>query len=317
MGNGGIPLDDESLLETHASSIPPTSLRIVVRSVSVGRRPTNLSYTSLLRHSSIPSSRNEEKRGRFALYEVLSLLRLFVSYFSLRRGNHHVQFLLNSRRGFPAFSIVINDCQVRPLAESALLRTTSLAHVHATLWHTRLPWTYGSVWKIRGHACNRGPPVADRDRSVLSIVHDGSPRSKKLSLSLTFRATSIVYRTRLSSTIRFAFPSLDLSFLFFFFLRWFQWSRLEAFVEMAWICWRNICIYTVRCVKDKSIGCTRNRFKDKICIFTNLILFMRHKNSHYLFMCRRRIIFIYIFVTVYTSCMKYRAGGVSRLGLPS
>lgn len=167
------------------------------------------------------------------------------------------------------------------------------------------------------YACNRGPPVADRDRSVLSIVHDGSPRSKKLSLSLTFRATSIVYRTRLSSTIRFAFPSLDLSFLFFFFLRWFQWSRLEAFVEMAWICWRNICIYTVRCVKDKSIGCTRNRFKDKICIFTNLILFMRHKNSHYLFMCRRRIIFIYIFVTVYTSCMKYRAGGVSRLGLPS
>lgn len=168
------------------------------------------------------------------------------------------------------------------------------------------------------YACNRGPPVADRDRSVLPIVHDGSPRSKKLSLSLTFRATSIVYRTRLSSTIRFAFPSLDLSFLFFFFYVGFNEAdsrpslRWREFVDEIYVC-----IYTVRCVKDKSIGCTRNRFKDKICIFTNLILFMRHKNSHYLFMCRRRIIFIYIFVTVYTSCMKYRAGGVSRLGLPS
>lgn len=117
------------------------------------------------------------------------------------------------------------------------------------------------------YACNRGPPVADRDRSVLPIVHDGSPRSKKLSLSLTFRATSIVYRTRLSSTIRFAFPSLDLSFLFFFFYVGFNEAdsrpslRWREFVDEIYVC-----IYTVRCVKDKSIGCTRNRFKDKICI---------------------------------------------------
>lgn len=117
--------------------------------------------------------------------------------------------------------------------------------------------------------------------------------------------------------LRFPFPRSLVSFFFFFYVGFNEADSRPSLKWREFVDEIYVCIYTVRCVKDKSIGCTRNRFKDKICIFTNLILFMRHKNSHYLFMCRRRIIFIYIFVTVYTSCMKYRAGGVSRLGLPS
>lgn len=144
---------------THHRFHQRTRLGIVVRNVSVGRRPTNLATLySLPRHSSIPST---GKNACFALYEVL---RLFVSYLSLRRETI-VQFL-SSRRGFPAFSILINDSRF----SLSLLRTTGLAHVRATLWHTRLPWTYASVWKIRGHARTRGQPVADWNRSILLVV---------------------------------------------------------------------------------------------------------------------------------------------------
>lgn len=133
---------------THHRFHQRTRLGIVVRNVSVGRRPTNLATLySLPRHSSIPST---GKNACFALYEVL---RLFVSYLSLRRETI-VQFL-SSRRGFPAFSILINDSRF----SLSLLRTTGLAHVRATLWHTRLPWTVQVCGRYAGTRALVGSPL--------------------------------------------------------------------------------------------------------------------------------------------------------------
>lgn len=183
-------------------------LRIVVRNVSVGRRPTNLSTLyALLRHSSIPSSRNKQKRD-FALYEVL---RLLISYFSLCRETS-VQ-LLGSRRGFPAFSIVINDSR---FSLSPSLRFYARPVSHTCTRHCDIR-DYLGLMKVCGrYAANRAL-VGRRLRPFRF-----ADRLKKLSLSLTFRVTSIVYRARLSNDpLRFPFPRSLVSF-FFFFLRWLQ-----------------------------------------------------------------------------------------------
>lgn len=62
---------------THHRFHQRTRLGIVVRNVSVGRRPTNLATLySLPRHSSIPST---GKNACFALYAYSSLIYLFVA----------------------------------------------------------------------------------------------------------------------------------------------------------------------------------------------------------------------------------------------
>lgn len=178
---------------THHRFHQRTRLGIVVRNVSVGRRPTNLATLySLPRHSSIPST---GKNACFALYEVL---RLFVSYLSLRRETI-VQFL-SSRRGFPAFSILINDSRF----SLSLLRTTGLAHVRVTYAITLDLCKCVEDTRARAHSWAA--------RCRLKPFHFTSrPRFKKLSLSLTFG--SIVYRLS-NDPLRFPFPRSLVSFFF-------------------------------------------------------------------------------------------------------
>lgn len=182
-------------------------------SVSVGRRPTNLSAFSSPFIDSIESKR---AKTRFRLIRgPLSLAYFSPIFLFIRR---HRETVDGAR--FPAFSTVINDSRSSSLSPSLYARPISRTRTR----HCDIRDYLGLIevcgrYRARVQPRSRGPLVADWDRSFrLPIVHTGSRSQsfKKLSLSLTFRATSIVYRT-----IWFAFPFFFSRF-FFFFLRWFQ-----------------------------------------------------------------------------------------------
>ena len=178
-------------------------LRIVVRNVSVGRRPTNLSTLyALLRHS---SNRNKQKRD-FALYEVL---RLLISYFSLRRETS-VQ-LLGSRRGFPAFSIVINDSR---FSLSPSLRFYARPVSHTCTRHCDIR-DYLGLMKVCGrYAANRAlvgrplpietVPFCRSFKKIIPLIN--------LSRYLHCLSSAIIERSASLSL-----PSISRFFLFFFF----------------------------------------------------------------------------------------------------
>lgn len=205
VGNGEIPLDDESLLETHASSIPPTSQNRRQKCLS-----GTTSHESLHAIRSSPpfidsSSRNKQKRD-FALYEVL---RLLISYFSLRR-EISVQ-LLGSRRGFPAFSIVINDSR---FSLSPSLRFYARPVSHTCTRHCDIR-DYLGLMKVCGrYAANRAlvgrplpietVPFCRSFKKIIPLIN--------LSRYLHCLSSAIIERSTSLSL-----PSISRFFFFFFF----------------------------------------------------------------------------------------------------
>lgn len=220
-------------------------LRIVVRNVSVGRRPTNLSTLyALLRHSSI--HRVETSKNAISPYTrssaYLSLIFLFVAKAASSSSARDEVF-----PRFPSWSMT-RDSASRRVCASTHDRSRTRARDIVTYAITLDSWKCVEDTRPTAHSW------AARCRLRPFRFAD---RLKKLSLSLTFRVTSIVYRARLSNDpLRFPFPRSLVSFSFFFYV---GFNEADSRPSLRWICWRNI--YTVRCVKDKSdIGCTRIRF---------------------------------------------------------
>lgn len=282
MGNGGIPSDDESLQETHASSIPPTNASRNRRQKCLSGTTSHESRHAVQSSPSFIDSIDRQKR-LFRLIRGPPLIRLL--------------FISSSRNYRPVPQLETRFSRV--FYPDQWLEIQPLASTHDwSRTRARDIVTYAITLDL----CKCVEDTRARAHSwaarcwLKPFRFTSRPRFKKLSLSLTFG--SIVYRLS-NDPLRFPFPRSLVSFFF----QWF-----EALIEVN-LSTKYVYIHSSMCKSD--IDCTRIRFP--IHFRSKIYIFARYKNSLYPVIWRRRIIFIYIFRhCVHELNMKYRGGGVSR-----